>query len=126
MARYGCVEAGGTKFICAVADEAGNIEAEVRIPTTTPEETLGQALRFFQTQHGLGDAALRSLGVACFGPVDLQTESPTYGMITATPKAGWRMTPVVRFLQEGLGVPVGFDTDVNGAALAEGVWGAGK
>lgn len=126
MARYGCVEAGGTKFICAVANEAGNIESEVRIPTTTPEETLGQALRFFQAQHGLGDAALRSLGVACFGPVDLQAESPTYGMITATPKAGWRMTPVVRFFQEGLGIPVGFDTDVNGAALAEGVWGAGK
>ncbi len=126
MARYGCIEAGGTKFICAVADETGEIEAEVRIPTTTPEDTLGQSLRFFQAQCGTGEKGLRSLGIACFGPVDLQRESPTYGMITATPKKGWRMTPVVRFFQAGLGIPVGFDTDVNGAALAEGVWGAGR
>lgn len=117
---YGGIEAGGTKFICAVGSGPNDIQAEVRFPTTTPTETLAQAIDFFQTQA----TGLTALGVASFGPVDLNPTSPNYGFITSTPKPGWANTNVVGTLQQALGVPVGFDTDVNGAALSEWRWGA--
>ncbi len=121
-ARYGGIEAGGTKFVCCVGAGPDDIEAETRFPTTTPEETLGRAVAFFRG-HGTDLAAV---GVACFGPVDLDPASATYGHITTTPKPGWAWTDVVGTLRAELGVPVGFDTDVNGAALAEVRWGAGR
>jgi fructokinase len=114
-ALLGAIEAGGTEFVCAVAEEAGPILVDKRIiPTTTPSDTLAEAIRFFSPYR------LRSLGVACFGPIDLKG-----GTITTTPKAEWSGTEIVRPLQQALNVPVGFDTDVNGAALGEGRYGAG-
>jgi len=95
-----------------------------RFPTTTPEETLSKALTFFRQFQSAYE--LQALGVASFGPVDLHRESDTYGFITSTPKPGWRNTEVVGFFKRELGIPVGFDTDVNGAALGEYRWGAGK
>lgn len=120
---YGGIEAGGTKFVCCVGTGPDDIRAETRFPTTTPEETLGRAVEFFRAEAGQD---LLGLGVACFGPVDLDPGSPTYGHVTTTPKPGWAGADVVGMLREALEVPVGFDTDVNGAALGEARWGAGQ
>lgn len=121
----GGIEAGGTKFVCAVGSAEGGILAESRFPTTTPAETLGRALAFFGEQAGR-HGRVAALGVAAFGPLDPDPASPTFGHITTTPKPGWGNADVVGPLRAALGVPVGFDTDVNGAALAEGRWGAAQ
>ena len=120
----GSIEGGGTKFVCAVIEQDNQILAETRVPTTTPEKTLGACLDFFRRQESLL-GKITALGIACFGPLDAHPGSPTYGHILATPKAGWVMADVVGPFKEGLGIPVGFDTDVNGAVLAEARWGAG-
>ena len=120
MPIYGAVEAGGTKFVCLIAEGPHKVYARVRFPTTQPEETLGRAVAFFQ-EAGI---PLAAVGIGCFGPVDLHPSSPTYGHITSTPKPGWQNVNVVGYFQEALGVPVAFDTDVNAAALGEHLWGA--
>ena len=122
---FGSIEGGGTKFVCAVIDEQNRILAETRVPTTTPGQTLGACLDYFK-QKELLLGKLSALGIACFGPLDARRDSLDYGQILATPKAGWAYTDVVGFFELALGIPVGFDTDVNGAALAEALWGAGK
>jgi fructokinase len=122
---FGAVETGGTKVICAVGTADGEILAETRIPTTSPDETLGQALAFFRQQNEtLGP--LTSIGIASFGPLDLRPESSSYGQILATPKPGWANVDVIEPFRSALRVPIGIDTDVNSAALGEGRWGAGK
>ena len=117
MKLYGALEAGGTKMVCAVGDENGNILERISIPTRTPEQTMGPMMEFFR---GKG---IRALGIGCFGPVDLNRKSPTYGYITSTPKLAWQNYPIVAEFEKALGVPVGFDTDVNAAALGEATWG---
>ncbi len=112
--RYGGIEAGGTKWVCAVADSPGELLATERFPTTAPAETVARAVRFF-AEHGPVDA----LGVGAFGPVDIHRDSPTWGTITTTPKPGWTNTDVAGALTAALGVPIGLDTDVNAAALGE-------
>ncbi len=121
MEYYGGIEAGGTKFVCMVANGPQDILAETRFSTTTPAETIGRAIEFFRRQQ-----PLKAMGVACFGPVDLDPASPAYGFITTTPKPGWANTNVAGLLRMALGVPVAFDTDVNGAALGEYFWGAAQ
>ena len=122
---FGAIEGGGTKFVCAVGKADGKILAETRFPTTTPDETLDRAVSFFQEQSAdLGK--LSGLGVACFGPLDPNPTSPNYGHILPTPKPGWTGTDVVGRLQAAFGIPIGFDTDVNGAALGEARWGAAQ
>ncbi len=125
MSLIGGIEAGGTKFVCAVGSGPNDIRAEHRFPTTTPEETLAQAIAFFQAQveeHG----RIAAIGIAAFGPLDPNPASPTFGYITTTPKPGWANADVVGVIKTALGVPVGFDTDVNGAALGEHRWGAAQ
>ncbi len=119
---FGGIEAGGTKFVCAVGTGPTDIRAEARIPTTTPDETLARVLDFFRPYA----SQLKAIGIASFGPIDVHPNSPTYGHITTTPKPGWAFTPVVEIVAGELGVPVGFDTDVNGAALGEHRWGAAQ
>lgn len=120
--HYGAIEGGGTKFICAVGSGPNNIRAEARFETTTPEETLGQVIEFFQQQEeNLGKLA--AIGFACFGPLDPNPASPTYGYILPTPKPGWSNADVVGMLRKEFNVPIAFDTDVNGAALGEWRWG---
>ena len=117
------VELGGTKCVCILGSGPDDVRAIERLPTGEREETLRQieaVLDRWRQQHG----PVRALGIASFGPVDLRTDSPTYGFITSTTKPGWRDTDVALRLGRRLGIPVGFDTDVNGAALAEGRWGA--
>ena len=119
--RFGGIEAGGTKFVLAVGESPLEIHARHVIPTTTPQETLSQAAEWFEG-HGRIDA----LGIASFGPVNLDPESLTWGHITNTPKPGWADCNIAGYFSERLGVPIGFDTDVNGAALAEARFGAGQ
>lgn len=118
---FGGVEAGGTKFVCAVGETPGDLIV-TRIPTSSPGETLAQVAAFFEPY----ESQLQSIGVASFGPIDLRRESPTYGFITATPKPEWANTDMLGEIRRQFELPVGFDTDVNGAALAEHRWGAGK
>jgi fructokinase len=119
---FGGVELGGTKVVCVVG--RGNVvDAEQVIPTSEPVGTLAEAVAFFEAERSDG-LSVAAVGVASFGPVELRRTSPLFGHVTDTPKPGWSGVDVVGPLQAALGVPVGFDTDVNGAALAEGRYGA--
>ncbi len=121
----GGIEAGGTKFVCAVGSGPEDFRAEVRFPTTTPEETINRAIDFFRQQQEI-HGQLTAIGIGAFGPLDPNPQSPTFGYITSTPKPGWKNTDFGGVIQRALNLPVSFDTDVNGAALGEGRWGAAK
>jgi fructokinase len=119
------VELGGTKCVCILGTGPDDVRAQERLATGEREETLRQieaVLDRWRSQYG----ASRALGIASFGPVDLKPGSPTYGFITSTSKNGWRDTDVAQRLGRRGGVPVGLDTDVNCAALAERRWGAAQ
>jgi fructokinase len=113
---YGGIEAGGTKWVLALASGPDDVLDTTTFPTTTPEETMGRAVAFFS---GNGNGAVAAVGVGSFGPIDLAG-----GRITTTPKTGWVDADVVATLRRALGVPIAFDTDVNAAALGEHRWGA--
>ena len=122
---WGGIEAGGTKFVCAIGSGPDDLRSVERFPTTTPAETIARAIDFFHSQaakHG----PIAAVGIAAFGPLDPDPKSARYGYITSTPKPGWRDTDLAGAIQRGLGVRVGFDTDVNAAALGEWQWGAGQ
>ncbi len=116
----GGIEAGGTKMVCAVGDENGVVKDRVSFPTRQPKETFEDIIGYYKNWD------IKALGIGCFGPLDLDKKSATYGYITKTPKAGWENCDIVGAFKEALGVPVGFDTDVNGAGLGEVTWGAAK
>jgi len=120
MTRYAAIEAGGTKFRVAIA-EGREVVADTTIPTTTPRDTLAATVAFIQANGPIAAA-----GIACFGPLDLEPESPTYGSITATPKPHWGDTPMLDPIREALGGPAAIDGDVGGAALGEWTWGAAR
>jgi fructokinase len=122
MALYGGIEGGGTKFVCVVASGPDEIRLETRFPTTTPEETIGRAIQFFKDASK--QEPLAAIGVASFGPVDLDPTSPTYGYITTTPKPGWAWTDFLGQVKKALDVPCAFETDVTAAAMGEYRWGA--
>lgn len=117
---FGALEAGGTKMVCAIGNENGEILEQKSIPTTTPEETMPAILEYFK------DKEIASIGIACFGPIDLNKNSETYGYITSTPKIAWRNYNIVGAVKDALKIPVGFDTDVNGSLLGEVTWGCAK
>ena len=119
---YGGIEGGGTKFVCAVGTDPNNVLAETRFPTTTPEETMSQAVDFFKQQEARF-GKLASIGFASFGPLDPNPDSKTYGHILPTPKPHWTNANVVGMLRSTFDIPIAFDTDVNGAALGEWRWG---
>lgn len=118
----GGIEAGGTKFICAVGTGPDDL-VRAQFPTTTPEETLAKVIHFFRSNSGRD---LEAVGIGSFGPVDLDPASSKYGHITSTPKPGWSDFDLVGSVVKGLKVPVGFDTDVNAALLGEWRWGAAQ
>jgi fructokinase len=121
MKLYGGIEAGGTKFMCAVATNPNSPPvAELEVAATKPDETLRKVIGFFKEHN------LKALGIASFGPIDLRRKSPTYGYITDTPKRAWKNTDVARLFERTFGVPTGFDTDVNASALAETRYGAAQ
>jgi fructokinase len=119
---YGAIEAGGTKFVCIVGSGPQQIASQTRIETTTPDETLNKVVEFFQPY--VQDKTVKSIGVGCFGPVDLNPDSKLFGYITSTPKPGWSNTDVAGFLQRKLNIPIIMETDVNAAAIGEFNWGA--
>ena len=121
---YGAIEAGGTKFVCVVASDPERVVDEVRFPTTTPEETLEKSIQFFKPFVDSGQ--IDTIGVGCFGPVDLDPTSPTFGYITATPKPNWSHTDVAGTLKRELGAQIAFDLDVNAAGMGEHSWGASQ
>jgi len=118
--RIGALEAGGTKMVCAIGDENGQIFEQVSIPTETPEITMPRLIEYFKERN------IEALGIACFGPVCLDKSEPKYGFITSTPKLAWRDYNIVGAFKEALKVPVGFDTDVNGSCLGEATFGSAK
>ncbi len=120
----GAIEAGGTKFICLIGTGPNHIVAETRISTTDPNETLGKVKEFFR--RSISSDPLKAIGIAAFGPVEPSLGSPYFGYITNTPKPGWSFQNIVGVLKDEFDVPYGFDTDVNGAAYGELVWGAGQ
>ena len=122
---YGAIEAGGTKFVCGIGDESGRILREERFPTQDAASTLARMHQFLR--RGSEEfGALSGVGVGSFGPVQLDRRSAHYGYITRTPKPGWSGTDIIGALAREFSCTVGFDTDVNAAALAEHRWGAAQ
>lgn len=124
-AWFGAVEAGGTKVLCAVGTGPGDLADIERIDTTTPDETLAIAVEYFRSRRQRR-GGLAAIGIASFGPLDLDSASTTFGHLTTTPKPGWAGADIAGAFRRGLGVPVGIDTDVNTAALGEWQHGAGR
>ena len=124
MNYYAGIELGGTKIKCFIASDPDHVVAECVIPTTNPEETLPKVIDFIHRSTKESSLSLQGAGLACFGPVDLDPQSSRYGWITSTPKKAWRNYPVLQYFQDHLEIPVRIETDTNGAALAEGRWGA--
>ncbi len=129
MPVWGGIEAGGTKVVCALAsqppdggDHPPALIQEAVIPTTQPDETFGQIIEFFRPYV----TDLVAIGIGSFGPVDVNARSSTYGYILDTPKPHWSHVDFVGTLKQSLQVPIGFDTDVNAAALGEHRWGHGQ
>lgn len=118
--RIGALEAGGTKMVCAIGNEKGEIFEKISIPTKTPETTMPEMIQWFKAKK------IEALGIGCFGPIDPDKDSPTYGYITRTPKLAWKDYNIVGAFEEYLCCPVGFDTDVNGSALGEVTFGQAK
>ncbi len=107
-------------MVCAIGDETGKIFEQISIPTITPEETVPKMVEYFKK------ANVEALGIACFGPIDPDKSSPTYGHITSTPKLPWQNYNIVKAFEDALGCPAGFDTDVNGSVLGEVTFGQAK
>ncbi len=118
--RIAAIEAGGTKFVCAIGDENGNIFEREVIKTTTPDETMGLVVEFFKKHE------FEKMAIGCFGPIDVNTKSATYGYITSTPKVAWINYNILGELKKHFDVPMAFNTDVNCAALGELVLGTAK
>jgi fructokinase len=116
---FGSIEAGGTKFVCAVGNDQGQIIKRVSFPTTTPSETMQQVFDFFDPDH------LKAIGIGSFGPIDVNPNSQTYGYIKNTPKPSWANYNFVGAIKSRFEIPVGWSTDVNAAALSEAMKGAG-
>ncbi|WP_163855090.1 ROK family protein [Paenibacillus elgii] len=120
MLRIGGIEAGGTKFVCGVGNERGEVVDSISFPTEDPETTLGKAIAYFK------EKSVDAIGIGSFGPIDLRLGSPTYGYVTTTPKPGWGNVDFLGTLRREFDVPCGWNTDVNAAAFGEAAWGAAK
>jgi fructokinase len=119
------IEAGGTKFNVAIGTGPDDIIASTRIDTLDPKSTLREVVQWIANacrEHG----PIRAVGIGSFGPLDLDEKSEAYGYITTTPKPGWQHVNLIEPLRTRFQVPVGFDTDVNAAAIGEYLWGAGQ
>ncbi len=119
---FGAIEAGGTKFVCGVGTGPDDLRT-IQFPTASPQATLAIAIEFLREQS---KGELRAIGIGSFGPIDLHSTSLTFGYVTSTPKAGWQNYNLAGTVRDALAVPVGFDTDVDAAALGEARWGAAQ
>lgn len=123
MPLYGGIELGGTKVICVVGSGPADIVTSDRTPTSTPDQTLKWAvgrLKSFEEQHG----RLAAIGIAAFGPIDLRPDEPTFGHLLNTPKPHWSHVSIIDPVRRAFDVPIGLASDVEGAAIAEGLSGA--
>ena len=118
---YGGIEAGGTKFVCAIGKRTGEILSQTEIPTTSPSETFAKVADYFKK-----DSRVVAVGVGAFGPIDLDSGSSTYGRITNTPKEGWKNVDMKSLLEQALNLPIEIETDVGCAGLGEYFYGAAK
>lgn len=118
--RLGAIEAGGTKFVCGIGNEHGQLEDVISFPTGHPDETIPKVTGYFK------DQGVEAMGVGSFGPIDISQDSPSYGYITTTPKPGWADYDLLGTLKQAFPVPFGWDTDVNAAAFGEVKWGAAQ
>jgi len=121
---FGAVEGGGTKFVCMVGTSPSDVVDEITIPTTDPVETIGEVIAFFQRPRP--DVQLMAVGVATFGPIGLDPNQSTYGCVLKSTKEHWSGARILAPLSRRLGVPLGWDTDVNGSVLGELRWGAAR
>lgn len=124
MEFFGGIEAGGTKFICALSSKPPLLDHEATFSTTDPASTLEQVCAFFEPY--IKEGMVKGIGLAAFGPVDVNPSSPTFGYITATPKPGWFNINILGILRQKLGVPFTFHVDVSGSAIGEHAWGASR
>ena len=124
MKKFIGIEGGGTKFLCAVGDSSGNLDSMERIPTTTPEETMGKIIAWMKQEYE--QQPFSAVGIASFGPLDTNPVSPYYGHITTAPKPGWGNFNIVGSIKKHFDLPIGFATDVNGSLLGEYRWGNGQ
>ena len=122
QSMFGSIEAGGTKFVCGVGTGPADLKT-MQFPTTLPAATLATAIEFLRDESR---GELKAVGIGSFGPIDLHSTSLTFGYVTSTPKAGWQNYNLAGTVRDALGVPVGFDTDVDAAALGEARWGAAQ
>lgn len=109
----GSIEAGGTKFVCAVGNENYQVEDQVTFPTTSPEETMNKAVNYFKKFK------IDAISIASFGPIEIRKTALDYGYITTTPKKGWKNTNIIGMLNKQINVPTFFTTDVNSSAYGE-------
>lgn len=119
---FGSIEAGGTKFVCAVATEDLEIIKRVSFPTTTPDETMQKVLNFFKMYEN----TIKGIGIGSFGPIDIKHDSSTYGYITSTPKLAWQNFDFVGAVKKAFPIPIAWTTDVNAAVYGEYIWGNAK
>lgn len=120
MATIGAVEAGGTKIVCGIGNERGEILERVQFPTESPDVTVTRIVQYFR------DHPVEAIGIGSFGPIDVNPASPTYGHVTTTPKPGWSGFDFLGVIKREIAVPCGWDTDVNAAVLGEARWGAAR
>lgn len=109
----GSIEAGGTKFVCAVGNENYQVQDQTQFPTTTPDETLQRTVDYFKQFD------IAALSIASFGPIEIRHSSPKYGYVTTTPKPGWADTDFVGYIKKAFDIPIFWTTDVNGSAYGE-------
>jgi fructokinase len=124
MKLFGGIEAGGTKFICAVGTGPDEMLKHIQIHTTSPKETLEKVIIFFKKYHQ--KKQLKAIGIGSFGPIDMDKKSASFGKIVSTPKSGWNNTDILGTVQSAFNIPVVLDTDVNASALGEHLWGAAQ
>jgi fructokinase len=122
MSFWGGIEAGGTKFVCGVCSHDGEVLDRISIATRDPDSTVQDVLAYFERMEAV--YTLKGIGLASFGPIDLNPDSETYGFITTTPKNGWQFFDIKGTFERELNQPIPLDTDVNAAVLAEKNWGA--
>ncbi|MFL6122236.1 hypothetical protein [Actinophytocola sp.] len=72
------VEAGGTRVVRAIGTGPHDIRRGTRTPTTTPAETPRRVADFFTVRRE-GGPDIAALGLAFFGPLDLDPASASSG-----------------------------------------------
>lgn len=124
MAQFIGIEGGGTKFVCAYGSSPDDLQKRIAIPTRTPNLTLKEVIDYIHEVRKT--VKIQAIGASLFGPLDLDRGSLTYGYMTTSPKLGWSNVDFVGLMRKEFGLPIGFDTDVNGAAIGEYRWGAAR